>query len=113
MADEIKIDLKKPLDKMTAKELKQLVIDQIPQITGASGMDKDTLVVQIKEVLGIKDDAENKVSPYKDQILRMKAEIRTLREKKTAVTPEDRKTRSRLRKKIHALKKRSRRLAAV
>ena len=54
MAEEINLDLKKPLDKMTAKELRQLAIEKIPQITGASGMDKDQLVKAIKEVLAWK-----------------------------------------------------------
>ena len=48
MSEEIKLELKKPLDKMTAKELRQLAIDQIPQITGASGMDREQLLAAIK-----------------------------------------------------------------
>jgi len=50
---------------MTAKELRELCISQIPQITGASGMDKEALVVAVREALGFSTDEENKgPSPY-------------------------------------------------
>jgi hypothetical protein len=112
MAEEIVVtlELKKPLDKMTAKELRQLAMDQIPQITGASGMTKEELVTRIKEIFNIKDE-EGGASPYKDQILKMKHEIRTLREEKGQT--QDRAKRNRIRRKIHGLKKRTRRLATT
>jgi hypothetical protein len=106
----VTLELKKPLDKMTAKELRLLAIDQIPQITGASGMTKEELVTQIKEIFNIKDE-EGGPSPYQDQVLKMKREIRTLREQKSQVS--DREKRNRLRRKIHTLKKRTRRLSSV
>ncbi len=111
--EEISFDdlgLKKPLDKMTAKELRQLVMDKLPMITGASGMDKDEILKSIKEVFGIKDEEGQKVSPYKAQISELKREIRKLREVKAA--SEARKDRDLLRRKINKLKKRTRRLAA-
>lgn len=104
----LKLNLKKPLDKMTAKELRQLVMDQIQQITGASGMGKDELLAAIKEVLGIHDE-EGGVSPYKEQIHGLKREIRELRAQK--VENKDRNQRTRLRRRINKLKKRTRRLA--
>jgi hypothetical protein len=106
----VTLELKKPLDKMTAKELRQLAMDQIPQITGASGMTKEELVTQIKEIFNIKDE-EGGVSPYQDQIIKMKREIRDLRQQK--LDTQDRQKRDRLRRRIHALKKRTRRLATV
>ncbi|MFP4317009.1 MAG: hypothetical protein ACLFQR_12380 [Desulfovibrionales bacterium] len=110
MAEEIivTLELKKPLDKYTAKELRQLAIDQIPQITGASGMSKEELVAQIREIFNLHEE-EGGASPYRDQILRMKKEIRVLREEKAKA--EDKQKKSRIRRKIHALKKRTRRLA--
>ena len=45
MSEGLQLDLKKPLDKMTAKELRELVLKQIPQVTGASGLGKDELLV--------------------------------------------------------------------
>jgi hypothetical protein len=109
MADEIKLELKKPLDKMTAKELRDLVINQIPVIQGASGMDKDALVGAIKEVLGITEE-KGGVSPYKAQILAMKSTMKELRVKKAAEGV-SRKAKDILRRKVNRLKKRSRNLA--
>ncbi|MDP2848513.1 MAG: hypothetical protein Q8O35_10010 [Humidesulfovibrio sp.] len=103
------LGLTKTLDKMTAKELRQLVVaKKIPSIVGASGMQKDELVVAIKGVFGIVD-AEGGVSPYKDQIISTKKLIRELRVAKGTV--EARQERTQLRRKINKLKKRTRRLS--
>lgn len=112
MSDEITLQslgLKKPLDKMTAKELRQLVMDKIPQITGATGMDKDQLLVAIKDVLGIKEEEGAKTNPYKAQIHAIKTDIRAMREQKAKAG--SRKDKDILRKRINKLKKRTRRLA--
>ena len=103
------LNLKKSLEKMTAKELRDVVINKIPQITGASGMDKDALVTSIKDVLGIGGEEGSKVNPYKAQIGTLKKSIREMRAKKVA--SESGKEREILRKKINKLKKRTRRLA--
>ncbi len=111
--EEISFDelgLKKPLDKMTAKELRQLVIDKLPMITGASGMGKEEIIQAIKQVFGMENDEGPKVSPYKSQISELKREIKQLRDGKTQ--SEDRKQREYMRRKINKLKKRTRRLAA-
>jgi hypothetical protein len=114
MSESSDIVLKKPLDKMTAKELRELCIDKIPQITGASGMDKEALVVAVKEVLGFSTDEGNKgPSPYKDQIWALKRQVRSLRQEKDQIPANQRQDRNRLRRKINLLKKRTRRLAAV
>ena len=112
MSEGLQLDLKKPLDKMTAKELRELVLKQIPQVTGASGLGKDELLVQIKEVLGIGGEDGAKVSPYKTKILSMKGKMRELRAKRTAVEGDGgRKQKEILRRQINKLKKRTRRLA--
>jgi hypothetical protein len=112
MSEGLQLDLKKPLDKMTAKELRELVLKQIPQITGASGLGKDELLVQIKEVLGIGGEEGAKVSPYKTKILSMKSKMRDLRTKRAETAGEgERKAKEILRRKINKLKKRTRRLA--
>ncbi|MDK2955062.1 MAG: hypothetical protein PWQ57_558 [Desulfovibrionales bacterium] len=103
------LNLKKPLDKMTAKELRQLALEKFPNIVGASGMGKDDLVAQMKDTLGIVDDGEGGVSPYKDQIHSLKRQIRGLREDRLKLTV--RKEREYIRRKINKLKKRTRRLA--
>ncbi|MEF2145542.1 MAG: hypothetical protein V3573_08860 [Desulfovibrionaceae bacterium] len=102
------LGLTKPLDKMTAKELRALVMEKIPAIVGASGMSKEDLVGRIKEIFGINDE-EGGVSPYKDQILTLKRKIREMRIQKVAA--ESRKDRDALRRGINKLKKRTRRLA--
>ena len=102
------LGLTKTLDKMTAKELRALIVAKIPSIVGASGMQKDELVKAVKDVFGIVDDAAG-VSPYKDQIFTMKKQIRDMRVAKGTV--EARQERTQLRRKINKLKKRTRRLA--
>ncbi|MBG0777162.1 MAG: hypothetical protein H0S85_12120 [Desulfovibrionaceae bacterium] len=102
------LGLTKPLDKMTAKELRQLCMDKIPQIQGASGMTKEILVSTIKELFGL-EDGESKTNPYKQQIGGLKRQIKTMREEKNA--SESRQDRAVMRRKINKLKKRTRRLA--
>jgi hypothetical protein len=103
------LGLKKPLDKMTAKELRQMVMDKLPQISGVSGMDKEEIVKNVKEFFGISEEGEKTVSPYKAQISTLKKEIKAMRASK--VETEGRKTREIARRKINKLKKRTRRLA--
>ena len=102
------LQLKKPLEKMTAKELRQLCLEKIPAIVGASGMQKEEILAKIKEVFGIKEEP-GAVSPYKDQIATLKRTIRDLRGKKLAI--ESRSEREVMRRKINKLKKRTSRLA--
>ena len=102
------LGLKKPLDKMTAKELRQMCIAKLPSISGVSSMPKEELVVAVKAKLGIVDEP-GKVSPYKDQIFTLKRTIRSLRDEKTTATA--RQDRDILRRRINKLKKRTRRLA--
>jgi len=112
MSEGLQLDLKKPLDKMTAKELRELVLKQIPQITGASGLGKDELIVQIKEVLGLGAEEGAKASPYKGKILSMKGKMRALRAKRAETAGDGaRKQKEILRRQINKLKKRTRRLA--
>lgn len=106
MAEELSIDLKKPLEKMTAKELREVAMNQVKSVQGATGMDKDELLKAIKEALGITEEAGS-VSPYKAQILSMKAKMRDLRAKKAAEGVA-RKEKTILRRKISRLKKRTR-----
>lgn len=112
MSDDLNLELKKPLDKMTAKELRQLVMDKIPQITGASGMDKESLLSAIKEIMGITDEEGSAGKAYKDQIGSLKKKIKDLQAQKLALSKTEKNARQALRKKIHTLKKRTRRLSA-
>ncbi|MGM0645184.1 MAG: hypothetical protein ACQESV_02130 [Thermodesulfobacteriota bacterium] len=113
MSDELtleSLDLKKPLEKMTAKELRELVIEKLPQIKGASGMDKDQLLSEIKELLGIEE--EDAKTAYKEHILALKRQMKDLQNKRLQMPADNKKERTQLRKQISRLKKRTRRLAA-
>ncbi len=113
MSDEItfeSLNLQKPLEKMTAKELRQMVMEKIPQITGASGMSKDELLSNIKEFFELTDE-EGKVSPYQEQITATKRQIRELRAQKKDMTDASRKERDTMRKQIKKLKRRTRWMA--
>jgi vacuolar-type H+-ATPase subunit I/STV1 len=109
---EILSGLKKPLDKMTVKELKELAISSFPQIVGASGKQKEDLLAEIKQALGIVEE-EGGASPYAQQIRTLKKTIAQLKVKKNQIPKTQRMEREKLRKQIHALKKKTRRLAAV
>ena len=114
MSEEItfeSLNLQKPLEKMTAKELRQMVMEKIPQITGASGMSKEELISNIKEFFDLTDE-EGKESPYQEQITATKRQIRELRAEKQAMTDASRKERDKMRKQIKRLKRRTRKLSA-
>jgi len=107
MAEE-KAAKEKPLEKMTAKELRELAME-IPEITGVHGMNKDELVREIKKARGIEDTKTNK----KDSSVReIKQKINQLKAKKAeAMEAKDSKKTAMLRKKISRLKKKTRRAA--
>ena len=98
----------KPLEKMTAKELRELAMT-IPEITGVHGMNKIELISAIKKVKGIEEVAPKKdtssVRDLKKKIKKLKAEREKLLEnnelEKAAI----------FRRRIIRLKKRSRRAA--
>ncbi len=113
MSEEVKeisfdeLGLTKPLEKMTAKELRALCVAKLPMVVGASGKDKTELVAEIKTVFGIVE--EEAVSPYKKQIAEIKRQIREMRVEKEGM--DARTNRDRIRRKINHLKKRTRQLA--
>ncbi len=47
----------KPLDKMTATEMRKYALD-LGEISGVHGMNKEELLSAIKEVKGIKDEGQ-------------------------------------------------------
>ncbi|RTZ97815.1 MAG: transcription termination factor Rho [Deltaproteobacteria bacterium] len=99
----------KPLEKMTATELREMAKD-LPDITGAHGMNKPELVVAIKKAKGIKEDKPRK---SRGSIREMKKNIRALRSKQEkAVEKKDKKMAAIFRRRISRLKKKSRRAVA-
>jgi hypothetical protein len=104
----------KPLDKMTAKELREIAVE-IPGIIGAHAMKKEQLLEAIKEARGIKDEApikEKERQKVKGNIKALKEKIHLLKEeKRTARDARDKNKVDILRRRINRLKKQTRKVA--
>jgi len=97
----------KPLDKMTAKELREIG-KQLPEITGVYGMNKAELISAIKKAKGIKEDTAKKSSDA--SVREIKKMIRSLKaERGNALADNDRKMADIYRRRITKLKKKTRR----
>ena len=109
MSDEKVEGKKKPLEKMTVKDLREIAKD-MPGIEGVHGMKKDELIVAIKEVKGIKDEPVKKtdasVGEIKKQIKAIKAQ------RQGALEAKDSKMATIYKRRISRLKKKSRKAAA-
>ena len=123
MAEDVKNTEKqaeKPLDKMTVVELREVAKEEIPGITGVTGMKKDELLTAIKDARGIKDETPAKkkkprktagpkkvmsVKEMKQEIIRLRGERETLRQEK------DKKKLEVIRRRINRLKKMTRKVA--
>ena len=98
----------KPLEKMTAKELRELG-KQIPEITGVYGMNKAELIRAIKKARGIEE--ESKATPDAS-VREIKLKIKSLKEDHaTALNNNDKKMAEIYRRRIIKLKKKTRRAA--
>jgi predicted aconitase len=98
----------KPLDKMTATELRKYALD-MGEISGVHGMNKEELLAAIKEVKGIKDEAKHEKVSMRD-LKEKAAEMRT-KKLEAIAAGEPRAKIDILRKKANRLKKRTRRAA--
>jgi sulfite reductase alpha subunit-like flavoprotein len=98
----------KPLDKMTAKELRELALST-GDIIGVHGMNKAELIAAIKQVRGIVDEKAKK----KDFDVRgLKVKIRALKDKhQKAIEAGNAKLADSFRRRISNLKKKTRRAA--
>ena len=98
----------KPLEKMTAPELREIA-KKIDGVTGASGMNKAELISVIKKARGIEEtDAKEKSAATVRQI---KEKIRELRKKRQEyIEAQDNKMADIFRHRISRLKKKTRRL---
>jgi len=101
----------KPLEKMTAKELREVALG-IPGITGVHAMKKEELLAAIKEARGIADEEPKKKKKTKStkeiDVRLLKKKISSLREEKRALPSSSRKERDILRRRINRLKKQTR-----
>jgi len=120
MAEEIKKDEYKTgheekhhLEKMTVHELREIVKEEIPDVTGVTGMKKEHLLEIIKKHRGIEDDEKHlkkhiaakvalTVDEMKHKIIALKAD------KKDFIEKHDKKMATILRRRIARLKKRIR-----
>ena len=109
-------EFEKPLEKMTAPELKEVAIE-IPGLTGVHAMKKTDLIDVIKEYYGIEEEGPAKGKKKKAEkrtasVKELKAKIIQLREKKEAArATKDRKNIEILRRRINRLKKQTRKVA--
>ena len=96
----------KPLEKMTAKELRE-VGRQLPEITGVYGMNKAELVSAIKKARGIIEETtatpDASVREIKKKIISLKAN------RENALNDNDKKMADIYRRRIIKLKKKTRR----
>lgn len=98
----------KPLEKMTAKELRDLG-KQIPDITGVYGMNKTELISAIKQARGIVEDKETKTDA---SVREIKKKIKALKaEHEIAINNNDKKMAAIYKRRITKLKKKTRRAA--
>jgi hypothetical protein len=107
MAGKKKEVKEKPLDKMTATELRTLAME-IPGVTGVHGMNKNELIGEIKTARGISEDSVKKTS---GKVRGLKKKIRELKVKREGfLNADDTKMAALYRKRIIRLKKKTRRV---
>ena len=100
----------KPLDRMTATELRKYALD-LGEITGVHGMNKEELLAAIKEVKGIKDEGKAGATKVSMRDLKEKAKAMRAKKQEAIAAGEPQKKIDILRKKANRLKKRTRRAA--
>jgi hypothetical protein len=100
----------KPLDRMTATELRKYALE-LGGITGVHGMNKEELLAAIKEVKGIVD--EGKKAQKSVNVRELKQKVKELRAAKAAAyeAGEPSKKINILRRRMSRMKKRTRRAA--
>ena len=107
----------KSLDKMTAKELREVAAG-MAEITGAHGMKKDELLAAIKKAKGIEETApvikkkKTTTASVPMTVKEMKAKIVQLRKEQEELRQDgDRKQMKIMRRRLNRLKKRTRRMS--
>lgn len=100
----------KPLERMTAKELREYAL-ALGEIVGVHGMNKEELIRAIKQVKGIKDEGRRKASTV--NIRELKEKIRQLRQQKEELRQSgaSRTALDIMRRRINRLKKQTRKAA--
>ena len=109
MASKKKAEKEKPLDKMTAKELR-VVAAEIPEITGVHGMNKEELLTAVKQARGIDIDKPGKKKSGEMRELKKKIKAFKIK-RREALEASDKKMATIYRRRISRLKKRTHRAA--
>jgi hypothetical protein len=100
----------KTLDRMTAKELREMAL-QIQGIVGVHAMNKNELIAAIKEAKGIVDEKKRQTTT---DVRAIKQKIRELRgQKETLKEAGEKRKITTLRRRISRLKKKARRAAVA
>jgi len=108
----------KPLEKMTAKELREMALG-LPGIHGVHAMKKEELMIAIRKAKGITEPGlkkEKKIAAKKEKVIltpsQLKQKVKELRAKRDEILQQRNwKIAKILRKQISRLKKRTRRVA--
>jgi len=108
MEDKSKDAKEKPLDKMTIKEVREIALE-IPDITGAHGMNKAELIQVVKVARGIGDKTKKKSDSSVRDIKKKSYALK--RKKEAAISEKDKKMATIYRRRISRLKKKSRKAA--
>lgn len=98
----------KPLEKMTAKELRELAMST-EGVVGASGMNKEELVTQIRKARGIEEPAGKKSNTGVRELKKKIKDLKVQHEK--AVASDDERMAGIYRRRMIHLKKKTRRVA--
>jgi hypothetical protein len=111
MAKKEKKDKKeKPLDKMTATELRKYALE-LGEITGVHGMNKEELLAAVKQVKGIVDEGKKVAKSVNMRELKQKVkELRALKAEAYEAGESSKKINI-LRRRMNRLKKRTRKAA--
>jgi len=108
MGSKKKEEKEKPLERLTAKDLREIA-KEIPEVSGVYGMNKPELISAIKKARGIVEEAPKK---GESSVRDIKKKIRSLRADQGAAQAADEKKKAKiLRRKISRLKKQTRRAA--
>ena len=100
----------KPLDKMTATELRKYALE-LGEITGVHGMNKEELLAAIKQVKGIADEGKKATKQVNMRDLKQKIkELRSLKAEAYEAGESSKKINI-LRRRMNRLKKRTRKAA--
>jgi hypothetical protein len=100
----------KPLDKMTATELRKYALE-LGEITGVHGMNKEELLAAIKKVKGIVEEGKKAVKTVNMRDLKQKVkELRALKAEAYEAGESNKKINI-LRRRMNRLKKRTRKAA--